>query len=294
MAETFTVTQTTTPNTDVRPGDTVTTTVEITNDSTTTSATGVDFTENLTGMTLVDQGNDANTHQRHQRLAARLRRQLQRRRQHPADGERAERRARRRRRQRARDARGGYRFPRPVGRHRHERHQGGGRHLRHQRGRLGHHRRRRQLHLHAGDRLHRHRRQCRHLHLYAAGRRPRRHLRQRRRPHRHRHGVDRCRPGGLVHRQRRRQHRSRHRHRPPIPSPRSPHSTTPTATPGGPQTGDVIRLREGTGTYNGGRRPQSPERPDRGRRRPGADDHSRPAAAIRSPSSRRALRRPSW
>ena len=41
MAETFTVTQSTTPNADVRPGDVVTTTVEITNQSTTTAATGV-------------------------------------------------------------------------------------------------------------------------------------------------------------------------------------------------------------------------------------------------------------
>ena len=39
MAEDFTVTQVTTPNADVRPGDTVTTTVTITNTATTTDAT---------------------------------------------------------------------------------------------------------------------------------------------------------------------------------------------------------------------------------------------------------------
>jgi hypothetical protein len=52
MAETFTVTQTTTPNADVRPDDIVTTTVTITNNSTTTAATNVSFLEDLQGMTL--------------------------------------------------------------------------------------------------------------------------------------------------------------------------------------------------------------------------------------------------
>ncbi len=55
-ADELAATQTTTPNTDVRPGEIVTTTVTITNNSTTTTdATGVQFTEDLSGMTLVDQ-----------------------------------------------------------------------------------------------------------------------------------------------------------------------------------------------------------------------------------------------
>ena len=78
------------------------------------------------------------TRRRHQRLAARLRRQLQLGRQYHADGQRSERRARRRGRQRPRDLRGGHRVPQPVDRHRRQRHPGGRRHVRHRRGRLGH------------------------------------------------------------------------------------------------------------------------------------------------------------
>src|SRR5262245_55320079 len=59
LANTFTAVQATTLTTDVDldgvvdPGDTVTTTVTITNASTTTAATGVSFNETLSGMTLV-------------------------------------------------------------------------------------------------------------------------------------------------------------------------------------------------------------------------------------------------
>src|SRR5512145_47489 len=66
MAETFNVTQVTNlsglgdGDAVVDPGEVVTTTVTITNQSTTTDATGVSFAEVLQGMTLVDQFNDAN------------------------------------------------------------------------------------------------------------------------------------------------------------------------------------------------------------------------------------------
>ena len=62
MAETFTATQTTVLTTDndvggpdgvIDPGDVVTTTVTIANDSTSTDATGVSFAETLDRMTLV-------------------------------------------------------------------------------------------------------------------------------------------------------------------------------------------------------------------------------------------------
>ena len=65
--ETFTVIQGTVLQIDtdsdgvIDPGETVTTTVTITNNSTNTDATGVQFTETLNGMTLVNQpGNDIN------------------------------------------------------------------------------------------------------------------------------------------------------------------------------------------------------------------------------------------
>src|SRR5262245_37675231 len=59
--ETFTVVQTTDPNDDVRPGVIVTTTVEITNNSTNTNAGNVSFDETLNGMTIVDQFGDNDT-----------------------------------------------------------------------------------------------------------------------------------------------------------------------------------------------------------------------------------------
>ena len=61
LAETFSAMQTTMLTIDsdadgvAEPGETVTTTVMITNDSTTTPATGVEFTETLDGMRLFDQ-----------------------------------------------------------------------------------------------------------------------------------------------------------------------------------------------------------------------------------------------
>ena len=115
-------------------------------------------------------------------------------------------------------------------------------------GRLGDDRRRRQLHLHAADRLHRDRRQRRHLHLHAARRRPRRQLRQRRRPHRHRHGLDRRRAGGLVHRQ----HRAR---QPALGTQANPFTSIAAFNAANgdrrtvPRPGDTIYLRDGTGTY---------------------------------------------
>ena len=64
MADTFNVTQVTNlsglgdGDAVADPGETVTTTVTITNNSTTTDATGVSFAEVLQGMTQVDQFND--------------------------------------------------------------------------------------------------------------------------------------------------------------------------------------------------------------------------------------------
>src|SRR6187431_182850 len=65
MAETFNVTQVTNlsglgdGDAVADPGELVTTTVTITNQSTTTDATGVSFAEVLQGMTQVDQGGDS-------------------------------------------------------------------------------------------------------------------------------------------------------------------------------------------------------------------------------------------
>ena len=191
--ETFTANQSTilTGDTDVDgvidPGEIVTTTVTITNNSTTptpVNATGVQFTEDLSGMTLVDQpgsldninvspiafddggyiaaGNVSFTAavsvlgQRHR--TARPRRSCA---QH---------------------------------RHRDPEHR---RCLRNEPGRQRHAQRQRHLHVRLGGRLRGHR----HLHLHAARHRPRRRRGQCRRPHlRHRHGVDHRRSLGLVHR----------------------------------------------------------------------------------------------